>query len=368
MRETYLFTPGPLSLSTEVKDAMKVDLGSRDEVFKQITQRVRERLLLLSSGWQSHAAIPIQGSGTFALEAACATFLSGDDRALVCVNGLYGERIASILERIEVQCQVARFSDLTPIDPFIVESTIRRDGRFTHLCFVHCETTTGLMNPMRDLLKVGRTHGLVTLIDAMSSFGGVPLSDEISDIDILVSSGNKCIEAPAGIAFAIVSNRLLSGRSHARTFCLDMLDQWRNFEEKREWRTTPPTHVVQAVDKALASLVEEGIPARNTRYTRVKEKLLDGMTALGFQTAIKPEHQSPICLAFRSAELVPDAQTFLSYYAALARAGVFIYAKLHEPTTTFRIGCIGQIQDSSIERLLSTTARHFRLPASLIVA
>lgn len=366
MQETCLFTPGPLSLSSDVKDAMKVDLGSRDETFKQITQRVRDRLLSISGTEESHSAVLIQGSGTFAMEAALATFLGATDKALVCINGLYGERIARILTKSGKDFEALLFSDALPIDVAAVERAICGDKCFTHLCFVHCETTTGLINPVSGLLEIARRNGLVTVVDAMSSFGGLRLED---DIDILVSSGNKCIEAPAGVAFAIVSNRLLtSGRSCARSFCFDMMDQWQHFEQHREWRTTPPTHIVQAFDKALERLIEEGIPARNARYSRVREKLLSGMTALGFRTLIPREHQSPICLAFCSAELVPDEAAFGTYYAALAQHGIYIYAKFHKPTATFRIGCIGQIQDFWIEKLLAVTAGHFRISPSILAA
>ncbi len=366
MHETCLFTPGPLSLSFDVKAAMKVDLGSRDEAFKQVTQRVRERLLFVSGGQTTHSAIPIQGSGTFAMEASLTTFLGQDDKALVCVNGLYGERIATILAKIGIAFQVVRFSDAAPVDLTVVERTISQDRGFTHLCIVHCETTTGLVNPLHDLVEIGRRHGMVTIVDAMSSFGGLRLEDDIGGIDILVSSGNKCIEAPAGVAFAIVSNQLLNlGKSYARSYCLDILDQWRSFEEHREWRTTPPTHVVQAFDKALEGLIEEGISARNARYSGVRGKLLFGLRPLGFRTVIPPEYQSPICLAFCSAELVPDEASFAAYYRALADNGIYIYAKFHEATTTFRIGCIGQIRDSWIDQLLAVTTKHFRISPSI---
>ncbi|MBP2236182.1 2-aminoethylphosphonate aminotransferase [Sinorhizobium kostiense] len=366
MQETCLFTPGPLSLSSDVKDAMRVDLGSRDETFKQVTQRVRDRLLHISGTDKSHSAVLMQGSGTFALEAALATFLGATDKALVCINGLYGERIARILEKSGKNFETLLCSAALPIDVAAVERIICRDKQFTHLCFVHCETTTGLINPVKSLLEIGRRNGLVTVVDAMSSFGGLRLDD---DIDILVSSGNKCIEAPAGVAFAIVSNRLLaSGKSSARSFCFDMMDQWQHFEQHREWRTTPPTHIVQAFDKALERLIEEGIPARNARYSRVQEKLLRGMRALGFKTIIPQEHQSPICLAFCSIELVPDEAAFAAYYGALAQQGIYIYAKFHEPTTTFRIGCIGQIQDFWIDKLLAVTAAHFRISPSILAA
>ncbi|MER8537632.1 2-aminoethylphosphonate--pyruvate transaminase [Mesorhizobium sp. M1005] len=368
MSDRCLFTPGPLNLSSAVKDAMRVDLGSRDPTFKQVTQQLRDRLLLIAGGQLSHSAIPIQGSGTYAMEAALSTFIGKGDKALVCINGIYGERIAQILSKSGIDFEALRFPASLPIDVAEFERATILGERFTHVCFVHCETTTGLVNPMHSLLKIGRRHGLVTVVDAMSSFGALTVDVEADGIDILVSSGNKCIEAPAGVAFALVSNRLLgAGVSHARSFCLDILDQWQHFEQHQEWRTTPPTHVVQAFDKALEGLLEEGIPSRNKRYCKIRDRILGGMKALGFGTVVPQEFQSPVCLAFHSADLVPDKAAFESFYKCLAEHGICIYAKLHEQTSTFRIGCIGQIPDFWIDKLLGVTAGHFRISTSFSV-
>lgn len=369
MQERYLFTPGPLSLSSTVRDSMRLDLASRDSAFKQVTQQLRDRLLLVSGGQASHSSVPIQGSGTFAMEAALVTFTGKRDKVLVCINGIYGERIAKILAKSGINFEALRFPATLPIDVATIERMANLDEGFTHICFVHCETTTGIVNPVRSLVETGRRHGLVTIVDAMSSFGGLPIDVEVDGIDVLVSSGNKCIEAPAGVAFALISNRLLvGGVSHASSYCLDILDQWQNFEQHGEWRTTPPTHVVQAFNKALEELLEEGLVSRNRRYCRIRDKILSGMTALGFETVVPQDCQSPICLAFRSAEFVPDKPAFESYYDHLAANDVYIYAKLHDQTGTFRIGCIGQIEDAWIDKLIGVTGEYFDISHSILAA
>lgn len=350
-----LLTPGPLALSSFVKEAMLLDVGSRDGAFKAVTREVRAGLLVLAGGTGSHAAIPIQGSGTFAVEAALATFVAAGDKPLVLVNGLYGERIAAILRRRGQAFEMMADPVTRTPDPEAVAARLDRDPSITHLCFVHCETTSGILNPYRALLAVARARGVVTIVDSMSAFGAIPVDAREDGFDILVSSGNKCLEAPPGLAFAMVARSLLTRRSaRAASFCLDLYDQWRAFEEDGEWRSTPPTHVVMALHRALAALEAEGPAARRARYERVMARLLAGLEPLGFEPILPSSLRSPICLALRHPGWGDEAAAgFQGLYDHLAADRISIYAKLHGPTRSFRVGCIGQIQDAWIDRLVA---------------
>lgn len=356
--QVRLFTPGPLCLSPFVKEAMLYDIGSRDKAFKRITQEIRDRILLIAQAGNSHTVIPMQGSGTFAVEAALTTFIGRKDKALVCVNGQYGERILTILRRNGLSYETLLGPVTEQPDVTLVAERLSADPTITHLCFVHCETTTGILNPFRALIDVARQNGVVTIVDSMSAFGAIPVNAQSDKFDILVSSGNKCLEAPPGIAFAIVSKALLNRKpTHATTYSLDLYDQWLSFESSGEWRTTPPTHIVQALHRALSEHALEGTEARRARYDRVREHLTRGLKPFGITPILRQEVQSPICLAMQARHWICDQESFDRFYDFLADDQIYIYAKLHIPTQTFRIGCIGQIQDDWPDRLIERVGR-----------
>jgi 2-aminoethylphosphonate-pyruvate transaminase len=360
LQEIRLLTPGPLALAPEVKAAMLTDLGSRDYAFREVTRDIRRMILALSGADRHHSVIPVQGSGTFAIEAVITTFIKPTDKVLVCVNGIYGELAAKILS-----CHGLRHATLTrPITEAIsaadVEHHLSSDPSFTHLYFAHCETTSGVLNPLPELVELARRHGMVSIIDAMSSFGAVDIDARRTPFDILVSSGNKCLEAPPGIAFAVVRKSLLtSDNTVSRTYVLDLLDQWRMFELTGEWRSTPPTHVAQALRASLMALTEESVAGRRVRYSGICARLVTGLRSLQIYPILPPELQSPICLAVRSRH-IPNAQIFAQYYQHLRAAGLLIYARFHEETRSFRIGCIGQIQPEWVDDFIRATARFVR--------
>jgi 2-aminoethylphosphonate-pyruvate transaminase len=351
-----LLTPGPLALANSVKRRMLIDLGSRDSVFRAITREVREDILWVAGAKDTHTVIPIQGSGTFALEAALIAFMSSSSKALVCVNGIYGERICAILARHGLAHLVLPTPATQIPDVARVAEHLEADPRITHLCFVHCETTTGILNPFRELLRCARERGVMTIVDSMSAFGAVDINASRDGFDVLVSSGNKCLEAPPGVAFVLAPKSAMQVRpAQVRSFCLDLFEQWRHMEASGEWRTTPPTHVVQALHMSLQELRAEGIAARRERYWRVQARVVSGFAALGIEPILAPELRSPICVAFRIDALRGGADAFDSFYDYLVSQGLYIYAKAHAETRSFRVGCIGRIPDAWIDRLVECT-------------
>jgi 2-aminoethylphosphonate-pyruvate transaminase len=355
-RQPRLLTPGPLALASEVKATMQQDLGSRDHAFRQVTSDIRHWILDLAGAGDESSVIPMQGSGTFAIEAALTTFVGERDKVLVCANGIYGETAAKILRRHRLPHTVLTQSVTEPIRPNAVERRLRADPGFTHLYFVHCETTSGILNPMPELLALARRRGLISMVDSMSAFGALEVDARAHPFDVLISSGNKCIEAPPGIAFVIARRALLtSGRATPRTYTLDLLDQWRAFEDTGEWRCTPPTHVAQALRAALLALRDETVPGRRARYGRICHRLIEGMRPLSFTPILPPSLQAPICVAFRSDAHTPDAAAFAEYYQHLREAGLLIYARFHQESRSFRIGCIGQIESAWVDELLDAT-------------
>lgn len=354
----FLMTPGPLALSDEVKAQMQFDMGSRDQSFKDITASMRERINHLIEGNGTHSVVPIQGSGTFGIEAALASFISSSDRPLVCINGIYGERILRILELRGVQSVSIKAASDQPLSVADIAAALEQDPNITHLCFVHCETTTGVLNPLDAIVTLAKRRGVRTIIDAMSSFGAVEISARRTCFDVLVTSSNKCIEGPPGVAFVIASLDLLqNGGRPINSFVLDVREQWKNFEQTGEWRSTPPTHVIQACAKALEVLTAEGVIRRGERYAKVRD---DIVRAVGRYASplLLAQVRSPVCLALTVQGSINTQKDFDALYEHLVSYNLYVYSKLHLQTRSFRIGCIGAIKPAWI-LLLTAAFRDF---------
>ena len=352
--DKLLFTPGPLTTSRTVKEAMLRDLGSRDSEFIEMVRSIRERLLAIGSVTQAegYEAIPIQGSGTFGIEAVVSSAIPADGKLLVLVNGAYGQRIVGITERYGISV-VARQQPEN--QPFSVESLagwLAEDAAITHVAVVHCETSSGVMNPVVKLGAAVKAAGRSYIVDAMSSFGGVPLNVSAAQIDFLISSSNKCIEGVPGFSFVIAERDALAAtKGQARTVSLDLFAQWDGLEKSGQFRFTPPTHVLLAFDQALRELEEEGGPAeRAQRYRRNHQTLVAGMRKLGFKEYVPEKFQSWIITTFR----YPDDPKFdfNDFYQKLSDRGMVIYPGKLTEVDCFRIGNIGRIDEADIRTLL----------------
>lgn len=353
-RDPLLFTPGPLTTSLPVKQAMLHDAGSWHFDFNTKVARVRDRILELAglsreTGWE---AVLLQGSGTFGVEAVFATCVPPAGRVAVLANGAYGERMVQMLQRLRIDHVAARVGEDTPHDPAALDRLLARDGAVTHVAAVHCETTTGILNPIDEIGRTTRRHGRTCVIDAMSSFGAMPIPFEDAGVDFLVSSANKCLEGVPGFSFVICRREaLLRCEGFARSLSLDLLDQWRGFEKNGQFRYTPPTHAVLAFEQALEELEQEGgVPGRAARYRRNHETLVSGMRALGFRPYLDPRVQSHIITAFH----YPEGRDFdfHEFYRRLSDKGFIIYPGKISRAATFRIGSIGRIFPADIEALL----------------
>jgi 2-aminoethylphosphonate-pyruvate transaminase len=356
LRHPRLMTPGPLALAPEVKATMQTDLGSRDYAFREVTRDIRCSIQAIANAGPDYTTVLMQGSGTFAIEAVLSTLVKDTDKVLVCANGVYGETATKILCRHRLPHVVLSCPIDAPVSVEAAEAALRQDPSITHLYFVHCETTSGILNPLEELLALARGRGVTSIVDSMSAFGAIPVDARRHPFDVLISSGNKCLEAPPGIAFAILRRALLTPENAvARTYTLDLFDQWRSFEESGEWRSTPPTHVAQALRAGLASLRQETVAGRYARYAAICDRLIAGLRPLGFVPILPPHLQSPICVAFRNDAVVPDTLAFADYYAHLRAARLLIYARFHEASRSFRIGCIGRIEPEWVDELVEAT-------------
>jgi len=349
-----LFTPGPLTTRLATRRAMLEDWGSREPAFIAMTAELRRRLLDLAGGHASHVAIPIQGSGTFIVEAAIGTLVKPDDVLLVLANGAYGERMIEIARRLGRKVEALRWPEDQAVDPAAVERALADRPALTQVALVHCETTSGLLNPLAAVAAVVARQRRAFMVDAMSSFGALPLDLRQTPVTAVLASSNKCLEGVPGIAFAAIEkNAIEFAKGVAPSLSLDLYDQWRGFEGNGQWRFTPPVQVVAALIEALRALDAEGGPAaRLDRYQKNFRTLADGMARLGFRLFLDERVQAPIIATFRSPK---DARfRFDDLYAALAARGFIIYPGKLTRTQSFRIGCIGALQADDLGRLVAT--------------
>lgn len=362
MSDKPLFTPGPLTTSSTVKQAMLRDLGSRDDEFVTAVAEIRRELLRIGhADDHGYEAIILQGSGTFGVEAMLSSVVPASGKLLLCINGAYGRRMADIAEIHGLQFACYTEPEDTPIDASKVRDRLREDPALTHVAVVHCETTTGIMNPVE---KIGRTlaalargpapRHVVYLVDGMSAYGGLEFDLPASGADFYVSSANKCIEGVPGFSFALCRRSALEAtQGIARTMTLDLLAQWRRLEKDGQFRFTPPTHTLLAFRQALRELEEEGgVPGRAARYGANHEAVISGLSAQGFQPYLRPEVQGPIITAF----LQPEHPNFdfARFYESLSAKGHVIYPGKLSQVPCFRIGNIGRIGGSEIRALLDS--------------
>jgi 2-aminoethylphosphonate-pyruvate transaminase len=353
-KDKLLFTPGPLTTSLSVKQAMLHDAGSWHFEFNALVANVRERLLKLSgvsrgSGWE---AVLLQGSGTFGVEAVFQTCVPPEGKVAVLTNGAYGERIVQMLKHARIAHAVLRAPEDQPVDPAALDKLLAEDRAVTHVAVVHCETTTGILNPIESIGRVARKHGKINVVDAMSSFGAIPIDFEACGIDFLISSANKCVEGVPGFSFVFCRRKvILACEGFARSLSLDLLGQLKGFEKNGQFRYTPPTHAVLAFSQALDEIQQEGgVAARGDRYRRNHETLLVGMRDLGFRVFLPASVQSCIITSFHTP--TDPKFSFENFYRLLSERGFVIYPGKLTQVDTFRIGNIGRLFPSDLDQLV----------------
>ena len=360
MNDPILLTPGPLTTSARTKAAMLHDWGSWDAAFNALTASVCEDLLDIAHGSDTHACVPLQGSGTFAVEAALGTLVPRDGKVLVPDNGAYCRRMLRILEVIGRAGIPLELPEDRAADPDRIAGMLDEDPTITHVALVHCETGTGLLNPLEAIADRVASRGRHLIVDAMSSFGALPIDLRSTPVQALVSASGKCLEGVPGMGFVIAereSLRTSAGRCHS--LALDLADQWRYLRESGQWRFTPPTHVVAALRAALDAYRREGgTTARLARYRANCRTLVNGMRSMGFEPFLDDTLQAPIIVTFHSP---PDpAYAFAEFYRRMRERGFILYPGKLTRVDTFRIGCIGAIDPPQIEAMLEAVAATLR--------
>jgi len=356
-KDKALFTPGPLTTSRTVKQAMLRDLGSRDTEFINIVKDVRQRLVALGGSSDDYTAILMQGSGTFGIEATISSVISQNGKLLVLVNGAYGKRLLKIANIHKIPTTELTFVENIQPDPKALEQALQSDPAITHVAVIHCETTTGIINPIEEYGKIVKAYKCIYIVDAMSSFGAYPIDLKTCEIDFLISSSNKNIEGVPGFSFVLARTEVFAGtKGLARTLSLDLFAQWEGLENDGQFRFTPPIHSILAFRQALIELEHEGgVAVRGTRYKKNYEVTLAAMKEMGFKTYLKPKDQGYIITSF----YYPDHPNFnfQQFYERLSDKGYVIYPGKLTRADCFRIGHIGRLGIADVKALMSAIAQ-----------
>jgi 2-aminoethylphosphonate-pyruvate transaminase len=357
MSEPILLTPGPLTTSPETRAAMLKDWGSWDTAFNDLTASVCRDLVAVVNGEKDHVCVPLQGSGTFSVEAALGTLVPRNGKVLVPENGSYSKRIVRILECLGREAVVLPHQEEEIADPARIDAALTHHPSITHVAQVHCETGTGILNPLPQIAAIVARHGRGLIVDAMSSYGAIPIDARTVRFDALVAASGKCLEGVPGAGFVIMRRAALEASAgNSSSLVLDLFDQWQYLEKTGQWRYTPPTHVIAALRVALDQYWQEGgQPARLKRYAENCDALVSGMRALGLQTFLPDALQAPIIVTFHAP---PDpAYSFKELYRRVRDQGFILYPGKLTAVETFRVGCIGAIDSDTIRRAVSAVAQ-----------
>ena len=355
-RDAVLLTPGPLTTSLRTKLAMLKDWGSWDSDFIAITARVRHSLLDIVHGHDSHVVVPLQGSGTFSVEAAVATVVPRDGHVLVLDNGAYCKRAAKLTHLMGRRTTVVPFAEDAAISPEVLQTHLLADKSITHVVMIHCETGAGVLNPLQAVADVCQAHGKGLIVDAMSSFAALEIDARKVHFDALVAASGKCLEGVPGMGFVFIRKAILPQcEGNNSSLAMDLHDQYIYMEKTGQWRFTPPTHVLVALNEAIAQFEEEGgQTARLKRYQSNCRTLVEGMAALGFKPFLDPAIQAPIIVTFH-APADPRYQ-FKTFYDIAKKNGFILYPGKLTQVETFRVGCIGAIGPAEMAQAVHAVA------------
>lgn len=355
-RDKILLTPGPLTTTLRTKLAMLNDWGSWDEDFKQVTANLRQSLLKIIKNDGNYTVIPMQGSGTFSVEAAIGTVVPKNGQLLVLDNGAYCKRMVTISQKLGRETTTLSFSESEKVNVELVKKALNENPNITHIGLIHCETGTGIINPLQEISDLCREAGVGLIIDAMSSFGAYPIEVTSLQFDALIAASGKCLEGVPGMGFVFLRQAIIeSCVNNSPSISLDLYDQYHYMEKTGQWRFTPPTHVVVALYEAILQFFEEGgQPARLARYQQNSQVLLKGMKALGIEPFLNEADLSAIIITF----LAPNSAQyeFKTLYDVAKKEGFMLYPGKLTEVETFRVGSIGAISELEMRQAVNAIA------------
>jgi 2-aminoethylphosphonate-pyruvate transaminase len=351
----YLLTPGPLTTTPAVKEAMLRDWGSWDADLRAVVASIRSDLLDIADAAQGFECVLLQGSGSYGVEAALGSFAPKNKKTLMLTNGAYGERAIKALSYMNRDFISYETDELEAPSAEEVAALLKSNPDVGAVFLVQCETTSGIVNPIEDIAAVAQKAGCVVILDAMSSFGAMDLSMKRMGIDVLISSANKCIEGVPGFTYILARRDLLEasqGASHSLS--LDLYEQWAYMQKSGQFRYTPPTHTLVAFAKALEQhKAEGGAPGRLARYKKTAKALRDGMRRIGLTPLLGDNETGPIIQTFATPR-DPNFD-FTRFYEGLKQRGFIIYPGKLTKKPSFRVGNMGALDHEVMAMLVDAT-------------
>jgi 2-aminoethylphosphonate-pyruvate transaminase len=291
------------------------------------------------------------------MEAAVTSIVPPGGRLLVVTNGVYGQRVADMAAVHEIDVLPVKLPWDRPIDVRAVADALGK-SEVAGVAMMHHETTTGVENPVAAVGKLAEEHGATFIVDAISSFGGVPFRLSEWRADFMLGSSNKCLQSVSGVPF-IIGRRTAFEPFPPRTVSLDLYRQYRSFEDTGQSLFTPTIPAVYALRQALRELAAEGgIEARYERYTRNWRRLRQGLAELGFELLLPEDYEAHLLVTVKE----PAGFNYQVFYEALRQRGLILYAPNLAGLAggnTFRIAIIGDLDLPDVERLLKAMAETY---------
>ena len=354
--DPLLLTPGPVSVSRSTKEVMLKDRASGGEEFVRDLMLARGYMVGLVNGGAAYTAVPLPGSATYANEAVIGGLTPQGGKLLIHTNGVYGDRLIEICARVGVPYVVIRTAPFTPPSAAQFEAAITADPAITHVMVVHCETSTGVLNPLPEIAAVCRTHAKGLFVDAVASFGAIPIDAPGLGLQAITVSSNKCMQGVPGIGWAVVQRTVLeNARGTGRALALDLWDQNQHMDRTNSFRFTPPTQVLAAFAQACREhAAEGGTAARLARYQENWKRLVDGMRQMGFVTVVPDKYAAPIVATFHNP--AHPAFSFQKLFEGMQRRGFVIFPGRLALADTFRIGCMGDVHPRDMSEAMTAVA------------
>ncbi|MGH7067700.1 MAG: 2-aminoethylphosphonate--pyruvate transaminase [Acetobacteraceae bacterium] len=342
-----LLIPGPVTTRPEVRAALTRDFAPWDLDFHPLYAGVRARLLPIAGvGPETHACLPLQGSGHFVVEAALRTFVPHGGKVLVPMTGGYAVRLARLARESGHEVLQLPMGERERIDPVAVAAKLAQDPEISHLAFVYNETSSGIVHDAQAVSAVARGHGRRVIIDAVSAFGALPLDlSTMPEVDAALFTANKCLEGIPGLAFAISPRERLAGRvGEAQSWCLDLADIYVHAERNGtgSFRFTPPAQVLNALSVALDLFAAEG--GREHRLARYQANLrtfADGIRAIGLSPYLPRALQGPVVFNVHAPD---DPRWDLQSFVDRVKERGFVISNFFDTANpSFRVGLIGAL-------------------------
>jgi 2-aminoethylphosphonate aminotransferase len=362
IKRNILLNPGPATTSDSVKRSLVVpDICPREKEFCEVVREIRSDLVKIAHGDDSYTCILFAGSGTSVMDAAINSVVPPGKKIAIINNGAYGERMVKIaqayhLDFVEIKYEYGGKINLTEI-----AGTLKKDQTIACLAMVHHETTTGLLNPIKEVGEIVKENNCVFIVDTISSFAGIPIDIKDCKIDFMMSTSNKCIQGMAGVAFIICKKSELEKLKDypPRSYYLNLYNQYESFEKTGQSQFTPPVQILYALKQAIKEYFKEGGLNRYQRYTENWMVLRQGLLDLGFKLFHEADDESHILLTVYDPEL--PGYNFEAMHDYLYARGFTIYPGKIGNKNTFRLANMGEIDTKDIKKFLKALASYFKI-------